>query len=246
MDANKAHAFSSKTWWKRALVLVAGVGMNFLLAIVLFTGIFLVGAKPLVPNFLSEKEYHSFFLPSIESSLVSGYIQHDGILLQPLNGGIAEKAGTLSGDILRTINTITPSSIPEFTKIVQQNTTLTLEVLRGTGIILLTLSPTEGKIQSYISYKNLRINPEYKKELNLIDALEQGTRETLVASIMTFDLLGNTFQKLLFPKNEIERNEAKESISGPIGMGAGFIKMIEVGTSIQTLLLICAFLSINL
>jgi membrane-associated protease RseP (regulator of RpoE activity) len=35
-EAHDGDAFSSKKWWARALVLIAGVTMNFLLALVIF------------------------------------------------------------------------------------------------------------------------------------------------------------------------------------------------------------------
>ena len=72
-----ADAFSSKKWWARSLVLLAGVTMNFLLAIVIFFIFLISGASPIGPNLLLDKDYNSYFLPSFDRAVESGYIQHE-------------------------------------------------------------------------------------------------------------------------------------------------------------------------
>ena len=62
-------AFSQKPWWARSLVLIAGVTANFLLAIMIFTVAFSYGTTPIAPNFLTEKDYGSIFLPAPEIAL---------------------------------------------------------------------------------------------------------------------------------------------------------------------------------
>lgn len=67
--------------------------MNFLLAFFIFFGLFLSGVSPIAPNFLTEKDYQSYFLPSPDDALVSGFLQYDGLSLSSLTGSIAEKSG---------------------------------------------------------------------------------------------------------------------------------------------------------
>lgn len=86
-------AFMSKSLPKRLLVLVAGVVMNFFLAWVIFTGIFLTGARPLAPLPLDIGPTHSYFMPSFTESLSSGFVTHSGIEITPLSGSVAERAG---------------------------------------------------------------------------------------------------------------------------------------------------------
>lgn len=92
-DAFKAGSFMSKSLPKRLLVLVAGVVMNFLLAWVIFFGLFLSGTRPLSVLPMDVGATHSYFLPSLEEGITRGFAQHDGIMLTPLSGSIAEKAG---------------------------------------------------------------------------------------------------------------------------------------------------------
>lgn len=76
----------------RLLVLVAGVMMNFLLAFVLFTGLFYYGIAPVSVMPLSDKATNSVILPSFSEAEAMGYISHSGIVLSPLTGSLAEQA----------------------------------------------------------------------------------------------------------------------------------------------------------
>ena len=49
-DTNNPKSFASKTPLQKFSILIAGVTMNFILAIVILTGIFIVGFKPLIPQ----------------------------------------------------------------------------------------------------------------------------------------------------------------------------------------------------
>ena len=73
-------------------MLIAGVAMNFLLAIVILFGFFYFGTAPIAPNFLTEKDYHSLLLPTPDVAIKNGYISATGIELTPLSGSTAQKA----------------------------------------------------------------------------------------------------------------------------------------------------------
>lgn len=70
LEALDTDSFSSKKWWARIVVLLAGVSFNFLLSIVILSIFFTVGTAPVAPNFLSDKDYGSLLLPSPKASLL--------------------------------------------------------------------------------------------------------------------------------------------------------------------------------
>ena len=119
-------AFMSTSLPKRLLVLVAGVVMNFFLAWVIFTGIFLTGARPLGPIPIDIGPTNSYFMPSFQEALDSGFVQHDGIEMIPLSGSIAQQAGIMSGETLLSINGIEPTSIDETIGMIRSTPELTL------------------------------------------------------------------------------------------------------------------------
>lgn len=83
----------TRPWAARVLVLVAGVTMNFILAFVIFTGLFLSGTAPIAVNPISSEATHSFFIPSFDEAVTMGYLTHDGVEISALTGSIAELAG---------------------------------------------------------------------------------------------------------------------------------------------------------
>ncbi len=245
-EASDIDAFSAKRWWARSVVLIAGVTMNFLLAFVIFFVFFLTSARPLSPNFLVSEEYGSYFLPSVNESLTSGYLVQSGVELTPLSGSLAEIAGIRPGDIVKKVNTTSITQTEAFKKMISENTTVTL-ILEGTGgERSISMTPKDGKIVVYITNKNLSINEGYHQDFTVTQALTTAGHEVYALSRMTVDVLGSTFSKLAFPKTSTERKEASEMLSGPIGIGAGFVGIAEVGVTPYILFMIIAMLSINL
>ena len=53
-------------------------------------------------------------------------------------------------------------------------------------------------------------------------------------------------RKLISPDTPTERTEATKSLTGPIGIGDMFIKMVEVKVPVSVIFLIAAVISINL
>ena len=70
--------------------------MNFILAFLIFFGFFTSSASPIGPNLLLEKSYGSYLLPSFDEALESGYLKHEGVMLSPLTGSLAERFGIIS------------------------------------------------------------------------------------------------------------------------------------------------------
>ena len=245
-DAIEKDAFSSKKWWARALVLVAGVSMNFILATVIFFWFFVSWASPIGPNTVLEKDYGSYFLPSFEASMKSGYITHSGISLTPLSGSLAMRSGILPGDLLVSLDGQPMRDIDTFRTSISKWDSHVFVVSGTWGSRSITMTPESGKIGVYLSYKDLALDRDYAQKFTLSESLVGSLSETWALSHMTLDVLGSTLRKLISPQNTEERREATEMISGPIGIGSTFTEVVKIWVTWKIVWSIIALLSINL
>ncbi len=93
--------------------------------------------------------------------------------------------------------------------------------LYGTGgARVVSLTPQNGKIGSYIGYRYLSVNKEFKLQYSFSDSLQNALSETFVLSYMTLDVLGKTLKDLILPNTQKDREIAEAMVAGPIGMGA--------------------------
>jgi regulator of sigma E protease len=239
-------AFSSKKWWARALVLIAWVTMNFILAIVIFFGFFLSHATPIGPNLLLDKEYGSYFLPSFTRSLETWYITHSGISLAPLPWSVSSDAGILPGDSIVEVDGQKIRDIDVLKGMISKWEKMRFS-LSGTGWMrTIDIVPKDGKIWSYLRYEKLTINKEYYENFTLKQSLTKSIYETYALSHMTFDVLTSTVRKLISPATPTERREATDMLSGPIGIGSAFVDVVHFGVTWKIVFSIVALLSINL
>ncbi|GAB0174525.1 MAG: RIP metalloprotease RseP [Candidatus Altimarinota bacterium] len=247
-EANDTDSFSRKKWWARVFVLIAGVTMNFFLAWFIFTLLLWKGSSPLAANYLISKNYGSYFLPSIEESIQSGYIKHQGIILDPISGGPADGAGIEKGDILRKIDNTPVYTIDQVMKNIESGNSMSFTLLRSSTQTeyQVEITPMNKKIKSYLRYDNIKINTQYQENFAFSTSLKKGLTETITLSRVTFDFLGKTLHDLIRPNKPEDREIAKEMISGPIGMGAGMVELVKIGVSFETVFLMMAFLSLNL
>ena len=239
-------AFMSKSLPKRLLVLVAGVVMNLVLAWAIFTGMFLVGAKPLTVIPMDIGPTHSFFLPSFEESLESGFIKRSNVTIEPLEDSIAQKSGLRENDEIISVNGQKIVDTDDLVEIIAKNKNLDFEILRDGEIQKIAVRPENGKIGTKIFYKSLELNQDFSKKTGIIDAMQLGAGETYHTSMLTFKLVKKTLGALFFPKDDAERTAAQKNLSGPIGMGNAFVMMVEQALPISVILLFVALLSINL
>lgn len=239
-------SFSSKSWWARALVLIAGVMMNFLLAVIIFFVLFSIWVRPVAPNFLTEKSYDSVLLPSPDMAIEKWYLQYSGIELTPVTGSIAEASGILPGDLLLAVDTVSVKSVYSFMDAIDKNIPLWLTLMWTWWERNVTVVPEGGKIWVQIRYIDLEVNREYKEKYETKEAIKMALKETYVLSYMTLEVLWKTLNNLIFSDDPKEREIAKAMISGPIGIGSGFVDMVQIGLSWQMFAIIIAMISLNL
>lgn len=127
-------SFASKPWWARSLVLLAGVTMNFILAYVIFVGVFLTGATPIAPNTIVETSANSFFLPNFDQALASGFItESGGLTISAVSGSVAEKAGIGQFEHVNSINGIIPTDYASFRQEVANGKEIALNLTSSGG-----------------------------------------------------------------------------------------------------------------
>lgn len=247
-EASENDAFSAKKWWARSLVLIAWVAMNFLLAWVIFSWLLWHGSSPLAVNFLLPSNYGSYFLPSIDESFDSGYLKHEGIELEPIPWGPAEKYGIKKGDILLKVDNQEVKSIEDLMESIKKNTPMEFTLLKqdDQSTTKIGVVPLDGRIQAYLRYANLKISKEYATPFSFGASITKWFQETFLLSLITLDFLGKTLHDLISPEKPEDRELAKEMLAWPIGMWAGMIELVQVGFTMSTLLLMIAFLSVNL
>lgn len=137
----------SKPLTSRLAVLVAGVVMNFVLAWVIFTVIFLVGTKPLSVLPINIGPTHSYFLPSLEEAKKTGLVEDRGLLLAPLTGSIAEQAGIQEGSKIIAINHMPIDSMDTLVQSIQSGKNIQMELKSKSGsLYTVSMQPKDGKI----------------------------------------------------------------------------------------------------
>lgn len=238
---------SKKPLWQKLVVILAGVFMNFLLAVVAFSVLFTVGVTPIGVNTKFPTNLHSHILPTVDDSIADGFLHTDGVALYPLKNSIAQQAGIGSGDILLSVNgqkIITPQQV--LSTISTSQSTLSLQVLRNKTTLTLAVTPKNGKIGAYIAPSNPVLNTRFVYKYPPIQAVQMGFYETYAEGKLTIDFLGLTVKNIVSPKQASDRTEAVNSLSGPIGAGQIFVGIAQAHAGFAVIVCIAMLISINL
>jgi membrane-associated protease RseP (regulator of RpoE activity) len=84
-DFHAKDSFIKAKIWNKLLILIAGVGMNFLLARFLFSFIFFLGTKPisLLPENALKAQSHSYLMPTLSFLQSQGLTSGDITAVPP-------------------------------------------------------------------------------------------------------------------------------------------------------------------
>lgn len=249
-DADKEKgAFGSVSTSAKLQIMLAGVLVNYLLAVVLFTIVAWVGMPQLVPNQFSVKSNETIS----RSDVVSNFVDE---------GSPAVSAGIVSGDIIKSINNQSISTSQELIDAAKSNAgqEVTISFInkgdtRQSETTLLSSQEVEASKQTDNPKGYLGVVPtEYKLATYTWAAPVVAVGSTVQFSWLTLKAIGSSLAALgkAFVNAvtgdgtaaKQEASKASENVSGPVGIFA----ILQQGTALgyQFILFVIALISLTL
>ncbi len=244
-DARDDNSYGSKTFWQKTKILLAGVAVNWLIAIVLFTVLALVGLPKIIPN--------QFMIPA-DTAVSDGHV----VLSNIVAGLPADLAGLKVGDSIMRFDGLPVNSTEDLTQKVKDDQGKTADVIYS-----------RNNVESKVSVNIRADNSDHKGYLGA--GLSQQTlyRSTwsapIVGVVTTLQLTGVTFQGLgdtlaktatglvgqlsADPAARTAANDdlavAGQSVAGPIGI-FGVIFPAAEKAGMRQVVLLTAVISLTL
>ncbi len=215
-DADRAVTLNGQPVWERAAIVAAGPIANFILAVVLFTGLFFVnGREILSPHIGKVRE-----------------------------GSAAAAAGFQPDDVILSIDGRPIDSFEEMQRAVQTSERpVTFLVKRGSADVTLTAEPRRETLKTRFGDTTVSVlgveaanTPAswHKEKYGLADSLAMGAKETWFVVSMT----GNYLRGVVLGR------ESADQISGPIRIAEVSGEMAKLG--LGALLNLAAILSVSI
>lgn len=250
-------SFANKSYYKKSIILLAWVFMNFLLAWIIFSILFMIWVKPIWINDKIETNLDIKIIPTFDKALESWLLlEKSWVKLYPLEDSIAYKAGIRDWDIVRKVENTLIRDYEILKNIIKENFSRDIKFYIERSFncdnswkceienIEILVKPSEKwLIWSYLS-PNFEVNNDFIYKYWFFESIKYGFLETYNQSILTFKALWFLLEKITYPDKPEERKEAINSISWPIGMADLISKSVSWG--IVLVLIITAVLSINL
>lgn len=240
--------FYEKNIIQKTLVLLAGVIMNFILAGVIFSLLFILWVKPAWINTIIKTNLDSKIIPSFESAIQSGLLEKkDWIILSPLPESIADKAWILSGDILLSINEKQIWNITDLQEKIwnsaEKEISLRLQRFSWETYSIKITPNKQGKIGTYLA-PNVTIDKDFKYKFWVLESIQHGFYETYVQIRLTISGLRMLGKNIFSPEKPEDREEALNQVSWPIGIVWVITQSLAWWGSL--LLILSAIISVNL
>jgi regulator of sigma E protease len=249
-DADKEKgSFGSVSTKAKLQIMLAGVAVNFVLALILFTVVAWVGMPQLIPNQFTVKSNEKIIRSDVLVNLI-------------VEGSPAEKAGLKNGDIISKINGQQISSDTELLQATKSNAgqTVSIDYIRKGNAAsakaqLLTAQEVEASRKTDNPKGYLGIVPrEYKMAqytwaapIVSVGSSAQFTWLTIKAIGSALAALGKAFINAITLNGATAKQEAAkagENVSGPVGIFA----VIQQGSALgyQFILFVIALISLTL
>jgi regulator of sigma E protease len=249
-DADKEKgSFGSVGTKAKLQIMLAGVAVNFVLALILFTVVAWVGMPQLIPNQFTVKSDEKI----IRSDVLANYVDP---------GSPAEQSGLKSGDIIKSINGQQISSDTQLMQATKSNAgqNVNIDYIRkgnpaSTKAQLLTAQEVEASRKTDNPKGYLGVVPrEYKMAqytwsapIVSVGSSAQFTWLTLKAIGSALTALGKAFINAVSFNGTTAKQEAakaSENVSGPVGIFA----ILQQGSALgyQFILFVVALISLTL
>lgn len=223
-DSNDRASFSSRPAWQRIIVLAAGVGMNFVLAFVLFSGGFMIG----VPQEVTDADLSSHAVRDVRI-----------MIMEVAPKSPAAAAGIVAGDAIVSIDKRMFANVDDVVAYINANAAhvLSLEVVRGKQHITSLAQPVvfEGADNPRLGIAMVRVG---LVRYGFFQSLYQGARATKDTTMLIISALGILLYGLFVG------NGVGSQISGPVGVAVLTGQIARLGFAY--LINFTAILSINL
>ena len=224
-DKDDRSSFSSRSPLVKIVVLTAGIMMNLLLSVLLFSGVFMLG------------------VPTTIDQVTEGAVVSDQRLVVTNVGEStpAQAAGVMAGDVVLSVDGAVDPTAAELQEQLGKITDaeVELEIKRGDENIKLSVTP--GPIQygdaGYIGI-GVGIEDVVTARYGLVSSVAQAVKTTLVITKQIFVALVNLFLDLFL------KAKVSDDVSGPIGIAVLTGQVASLGAT--SLLQFMAVLSINL
>ncbi|EKD66148.1 MAG: hypothetical protein ACD_49C00062G0012 [uncultured bacterium (gcode 4)] len=237
----------SKEVYKQMIIILAWVLFNFIIATIIFSVAFMIWTGPLTINTKFDTNITTKLIPSLNEAVNLWIIKTSGIIMSPVAWSIAENAGIMEWDILLSINDKMITNPEQMVEIVSSSTKpLKFYVRRGTEEFVKDILPISWKIWVYVGYNISSVNKDFKYKFTVKEAIKEWFNETYNQSKLVLELMKNLILKITVPKNITEKNEAIDSLWGPIAIWNLFVDLVKEKASFVMILLIWALLSVNL
>lgn len=245
-SAEKPGDYGAATYWQKTKILLAGVVMNWIAAIILFTVLALVGLPKILPN--------QFSVPSDTQTVTKPLT-----IVAVEAGSPAQKAGLQSGDEVLLLNNTDIQSPEALSNATERNKgkTITITYSRN-GQESSTDVALRGDNADKKGYLGVGTNQQLSEIRATWSAPIVGVVTTVQLTGETFAALGKVVASLgegigsRFTADKSARESGDEalafatnSVSGPVGiLGVIFPQMQQAG--IKPLLLLTAIISLSL
>lgn len=250
-------ALFNRPMYQQMIIVLAGVIMNFIGAVVLFSIVFMIGSRPVFihiqdsnqQGILSKLEFESILIPQFENSEEAiekwAIERRPGILMTPLPDSVAMEAGILPGDMLVRIDGQQIVEVPDVVDIFQASSpgdSFELHLVRDNAPVILDITPVDKKIWSYLQ-ANITV-PEI--QYGFLESIKYGVVETKNQTFLTINLLGYMARTWFTSDDEEAKKEVAQWVGGPIAIGNVFVDMTKNGVPLANVLIFAALISISL
>jgi len=259
LQSQKAGAnFYEKNIFAKSAVLLAGVVMNFVLAAFIFSILFFIGVQPVWINTFIETDTPSKIIPSYDDAVTAWIlIENPGIVLYPIKWSLAESSWIMQWDILTEINGQGVVNIENTQEIIQnrKNQDITFTVSSAPCSNTWDCRPNytdkqvsislwdDGLIGSYLS-PNITQNEDFIYKYGPVKSIKYGIRETYAQIRLTFSGLWILATNIINPETPQDREQALDSVAGPIGIV--WVITESMSRWFTILIILAAIISVNL